>query len=286
LSKHTAIVVGGGAMGVGIAHALASAEYEVEVVEPNSQRRDALWPVIEGVLASGLERGVLTAADREAVLGRITLVPSLNETTQGVAVLVEAVPESLPLKQSVLREAQSRGPALLATNTSSMSIDSLAQGLNDPSALIGMHFFNPVWASRLIEIVVGERTAPETVVATERLALALGKEAIVVRDRPGFATSRLGVLLGLEAIRMVEEGVASPEAIDRAMELGYRHPMGPLRLTDLVGLDVRLAIAENLALTYGDRFEPPRLMRDMVNQGLLGRKSGRGFYEWAEGLAG
>jgi 3-hydroxybutyryl-CoA dehydrogenase len=196
--------------------------------------------------------------------------------------VVEAVPEDAGLKVRVLAAAEAAvgEHAVLASNTSSLSIAGLADGLARPERLVGMHFFNPVPASDLVEVVVGPRTAG----AVRDLAVgwvgALGKTEVVVRDSPGFATSRLGVLLGLEAIRMLEEGVADAASIDRAMELGYRHPMGPLRSTDLVGLDVRLAIAEHLRRELGDRFAPPRLLRDKVARGELGRKTGQGFYAW------
>jgi 3-hydroxybutyryl-CoA dehydrogenase len=169
---------------------------------------------------------------------------------------------------------------VLASNTSSLSIDSLANTLTMPARFVGMHFFNPVAAMRLVEVVRGEQTSDETVGEALEAVGRIGKEPVVVRDAPGFASTRLGLALGLEAIRMVEQGVAEPAAIDRAMELGYRHPIGPLRLSDVVGLDVRLAIAEHLATVLGDQFAPPKLLRQMVSQGRLGKKSGRGFYDW------
>jgi 3-hydroxybutyryl-CoA dehydrogenase len=192
------------------------------------------------------------------------------------------VPERADLKVAVLAAAESAlGPdAVLATNTSSLSVTELAAALRRPARFLGLHFFNPVPASRLVEVVVAPETAPEVVATARTWVRALGKTDVVVRDSPGFASSRLGVLLGLEAIRMLEEGVADAEAIDTAMELGYRHPMGPLRSTDLVGLDVRLAIAEYLASTLGDRFTPPQLLRDKVAAGELGRKTGRGFHTY------
>jgi 3-hydroxybutyryl-CoA dehydrogenase len=196
--------------------------------------------------------------------------------------VVEAVPEDAGLKVRVLAAAEAAvgDHAVLASNTSSLSIAGLAEGLRRPSRQIGMHFFNPVPASELVEIVVGPQTADVVRDAARSWVGALGKTEILVRDSPGFATSRLGVLLGLEAIRMLEEGVADAASIDRAMELGYRHPMGPLRSTDLVGLDVRLAIAEHLHRELGDRFAPPELLRDKVSRGELGRKTGQGFFSW------
>ena len=197
---------------------------------------------------------------------------------------MEAVPERLEQKRAVLRDAAALHPALLGSNTSSIAIGELAAGLDAPERFLGLHFFNPVWAMALLEIVVGPATAEETTAAAVALAGRLGKDPVVVRDLPGFATSRLGVTLGLEAIRMVADGVASPADIDKAMVLGYRHPIGPLELTDLVGLDVRLDIARTLQAAYGDRFAPPPLLVEMVADGRLGKKSGQGFYQWKAGV--
>lgn len=197
---------------------------------------------------------------------------------------MEAVPERLEEKRAVLRDAAALNPALLGSNTSSIAIGELAAGLDAPERFLGLHFFNPVWAMALLEIVVGPATAEETTAAAVALAGRLGKDPVVVRDLPGFATSRLGVTLGLEAIRMVADGVASPADIDKAMVLGYRHPIGPLELTDLVGLDVRLDIARTLQAAYGDRFAPPPLLVEMVADGRLGKKSGQGFYQWKAGV--
>jgi 3-hydroxybutyryl-CoA dehydrogenase len=202
----------------------------------------------------------------------------------GSDLIIEAVPESFELKEELFAQADLFcGPeTILASNTSSLSISKLAGTVERRDRFIGMHFFNPPHVMKLIEIVRGERTSDETVEQVREISEAMGKTAIVVRDTPGFATSRLGVAIGLEAMRMLEEGVASAEDIDRAMELGYNHPMGPLRLTDLVGLDVRLGIAEYLAATLGPRFEPPQLLRDLVAQGKLGKKTGEGFYRWTQ----
>jgi 3-hydroxybutyryl-CoA dehydrogenase len=199
-----------------------------------------------------------------------------------VELVVEAIPEIPAAKRDLLAAAEKVTPpgVLLASNTSSLSIADLAGALERPERFLGMHFFNPVPLSALVELVVGPGTAPEAVDDARRWVARLDKESIEVRDSPGFATSRLGVCLGLEAIRMLEEGVASAADIDQGMVLGYRHPMGPLRLTDLVGLDVRLAVAEHLAATLGPRFEPPALLREKVAAGELGKKTGRGFYDW------
>jgi 3-hydroxybutyryl-CoA dehydrogenase len=197
--------------------------------------------------------------------------------------VIEAIPEDIDLKRDLFRSLDGACPpaAVLATNTSSLSISRIAEATGRPAAVVGMHFFNPVPAMPLVEIVRGDRTAPETVAAVRQVAGRMGKETILVRDSPGFATSRLGLILGLEAMRMLEEEVASAEDIDRAMQLGYNHPMGPLRLTDLVGLDIRLAIAEHLSRELGaERFAPPQILRRLVAEGKLGKKSGEGFYRW------
>jgi 3-hydroxybutyryl-CoA dehydrogenase len=268
-------------MGGGIAHVLAVAGHRVTVVEPGEAARTAARERI----ATSLERAVERADDPESVRGaieRVRLVDSVGEIDPASELVVEAVPELAELKAEVLTGAEKvvGADCLLASNTSSLSIAALAASLSAPGRFVGMHFFNPVPVSSLVEIVTGPDTAESTVARAVEWVAALGKKEIVVRDSPGFATSRLGVLLGLEAIRMLEEGVADAAAIDRAMELGYRHPMGPLRSTDLIGLDVRLLIAEYLQSTLGDRFAPPQLLRDKVANGELGRKSGRGFYDW------
>ncbi|MFJ9588023.1 3-hydroxyacyl-CoA dehydrogenase family protein [Streptomyces acidicola] len=274
-------VIGGGRMGAGIAQSFAVAGASVTVVESGAEAAAAALDRI----ATGLKR----AADRdrlseptEQVLARVSTVWSVDGLPAHADLVVEAAPEDAALKARLLAAAEQAvsEKTVLASNTSSLSVTELACVLTRPGRFLGMHFFNPVPASELVEIVV----APQTDTGTVRAALdwthGLGKKDVVVKDSPGFASSRLGVALGLEAIRMVEEGVAEPEAIDDAMRLGYKHPMGPLRLTDLVGLDVRLAIAEHLHATLGERFAPPRLLREKVARGELGRKTGRGFYTW------
>ncbi len=261
-------VVGGGTMGAGIAGVLATAGATVELVEPD-----------DGQAGRALAR--IKRHDRESA-GRVRRLRVVAELADALDAVVEAVPEDRALKARVLRQVEGLAPRLLATNTSSIPIGDLAAGLEQPSGLVGLHFFNPVWVMPLIEVVRGERTDPAVVDRALTLVEDLGKEAVLVRDRPGFATSRLGVLLGLEAMRMLEDGVASAEDIDRAMVLGYRHPMGPLRLTDLVGLDTRLQIARVLQAAYGDRFAPPQVLVDKVARGELGRKTGQGFFSWPD----
>ncbi|MEW2385857.1 3-hydroxyacyl-CoA dehydrogenase family protein [Micromonospora sp. NPDC047707] len=277
------VVVGAGTMGLGIAYVAAGAGYSVELVEVDRARGEAAVARLGELWDRAVGRGRLTAEQAATNGSRMTLRGALAEVAEGPDVVVEAVPERTDLKRTVLRDAEALRPALLGSNTSSISIAELADGLASPDRFLGLHFFNPVWAMALLEVVVGPATAPETTDAAVALAGRLGKDPVVVRDMPGFATSRLGVTLGLEAIRMVADGVASPADIDKAMVLGYRHPVGPLELTDLVGLDVRLDIARTLQAAYGDRFAPPPLLVEMVAAGRLGRKSGQGFYRWENG---
>ncbi|NJP34223.1 3-hydroxyacyl-CoA dehydrogenase family protein [Micromonospora thermarum] len=278
------VVVGAGTMGLGIAYVAAGAGYAVELVEVDRARGEAAVARLGELWDRAVGRGKLTAEQAATNRSRMTLRGALAEVAEGPDVVVEAVPERTDLKRTVLREAEALRPALLGSNTSSISIAELADGLARPDRFLGLHFFNPVWAMALLEVVVGPATAPETTDAAVALAGRLGKDPVVVRDMPGFATSRLGVTLGLEAIRMVADGVASPADVDKAMVLGYRHPVGPLELTDLVGLDVRLDIARTLQAAYGDRFAPPPLLVEMVAAGKLGKKSGQGFYRWENGV--
>lgn len=274
-------VLGGGRMGAGIAHAFLISGSNVTVVEANPQAAASAKERIESDLAKSLERGKIDGnLDKWAE----NLSVSLNHSDFSECELViEAVPEIWDLKVSSLQqvEANLSESAWLATNTSSLSVDGLAAELKHPERLCGLHFFNPVPASKLVEIVIGQQTSDELQKLTLEWVAGIGKTPVTVNDAPGFASSRLGVALGLEAIRMVEEGVASAEDIDNAMVLGYKHPMGPLALTDIVGLDVRLGIAEYLESKLGPRFAPPQLMRDMVERGELGKKSGKGFYDYS-----
>ncbi|MBQ1036247.1 3-hydroxyacyl-CoA dehydrogenase family protein [Micromonospora zamorensis] len=278
------VVVGAGTMGLGIAYVAAGAGHAVELVEVDPERGASALNRLADLWERAVQRGKLSADEAAANRQRVTLRPTLADVAPAPEVIVEAVPERLDLKRAVLRDAAALNPALLGSNTSSIAIGELAAGLDAPERFLGLHFFNPVWAMALLEIVVGPATAEETTAAAVALAGRLGKDPVVVRDLPGFATSRLGVTLGLEAIRMVADGVASPADIDKAMVLGYRHPIGPLELTDLVGLDVRLDIARTLQAAYGDRFAPPPLLVEMVADGRLGKKSGQGFYQWKAGV--
>ena len=275
-------VMGGGRMGGGIAHAFLLAGAYVVVVERDVASAEAARARIEASIDASVARGF----DGDAALLKQALTVATDVGAFGACQLVvEAVPEILDLKLETLRAIERQLPdfATLASNTSSIPLAQLAEVLDRPSQFIGLHFFNPVPASTLIEIVVHEEASDALAEKARGWVRALGKTPITVSDSPGFASSRLGVAIALEAIRMVEEGVASPADIDLAMELGYKHPSGPLKTTDIVGLDVRLGIAEQLERDLGPRFAPPQLLRDMVAEGKLGRKSGKGFYDWNNG---
>ena len=272
-------VLGGGRMGAGIAHAFVLAGSQVVVVERDEEAAAAARERVTASLRKSVERGWAEPLDE--LEGRVSVALDVD-AFESSGLVIEAVPEDEGLKADALARVESvlDGRAALASNTSSISIDRLAASLTRPERFLGLHFFNPVPASALVEIVLGEATQPALANDARAWVEAIGKTPVTVHDAPGFASSRLGVALGLEAIRMVEEGVASPGDIDAAMELGYKHPVGPLRTTDIVGLDVRLGIAEQLHRDLGPRFEPPQLLRDMVADGRLGKKSGRGFYTW------
>ncbi|MBQ9916280.1 MAG: 3-hydroxyacyl-CoA dehydrogenase family protein [Microbacterium sp.] len=275
-------VLGGGRMGAGIAHAFLLAGSRVDVVERDSASAGAAADRIRRSVVRSVERGATSRSAAE-VDAALTVGTDLD-VFAAAELVIEAVPEDRALKEDALARIERTLPAAsaLASNTSSISIDALGAALRRPDRLLGLHFFNPVPTSALVEVVLGSATAPALADAARGWVAAIDKTAVTVRDSPGFASSRLGVMLGLEAIRMLEEGVASAADIDTAMELGYRHPMGPLRTTDIVGLDVRLGIAEELEAAFGERFAPPALLRRLVAEGHLGRKSGSGFYEWSE----
>ncbi|MCG6956392.1 MAG: 3-hydroxyacyl-CoA dehydrogenase family protein [Gemmatimonadetes bacterium] len=276
-------VLGAGTMGHGIAQVCAGIGCSVALYDIDEAAVRKGLERIRANLDKGVELGKVAADERDAVLERIVTTSSVADAVTGADLVVEAAPESFELKETIFGEADAGAPdhAILATNTSSLSIEKIARAVSDPARFIGLHFFNPVHIMKLVEVVWGPDTSDATRLAAVAFVRRLGKEPVVVKDSPGFASSRLGIVLGMEAIRMVEEGVAAPEDIDRAMELGYRHPMGPLKLTDLVGLDVRLGIAEYLHNTLAsEAFRPPELLRRMVAAGKLGKKSGQGFYDW------
>jgi len=278
----TIAVIGAGTMGHGIAQVSAASGFRVVLYDVD---RDSLARGICGIeknLAKGIQLGKLTEPDSERTLQQIHGTTTLEDCAEADLV-IEAAPENLTLKQEILRklELAPDQPFIFASNTSSLSITEIARASTRPDKVIGMHFFNPVHLMKLVEIVVGKETSNETVETISEVGRRLRKEPIVVKDVPGFASSRLGVALGLEAMRMLEQGVASAQDIDTAMELGYNHPMGPLKLTDLVGLDVRLNIAEYLHRELGsETFRPPEVLRRLVSEGKLGKKTGSGFYDW------
>lgn len=273
-------VLGGGRMGAGIAHALLTSGSTVVVVERDEASAQAAYERVAESVDKSIARGVVGESKVE-LMERFS-VSTDYEQFATAQLVIEAVPEIWDLKVSSLQAVEQvlDAEAVLASNTSSLSVSGLAKELARPGKFLGLHFFNPVPTSTLIEVVIGEQTDKNLVDASRSWVQALGKTAVVVNDAPGFASSRLGVAIALEAMRMVEEGVASAEDIDNAMVLGYKHPTGPLKTTDIVGLDVRLGIAEYLHETLGGRFAPPQILRDMVAEGKLGRKSGQGFYSW------
>jgi 3-hydroxybutyryl-CoA dehydrogenase len=279
-----AVVLGTGTMGQGIAQVCAAAGLEVRLLDADPARVASAIGGIGKALGRSVEKGKLTEEARAAVLTRLHAADDVERVCADADLVIEAVPESMELKVSLLSRVVASAPrtAMIASNTSSLSITELGSRIAAPARTVGLHFFNPPPVMELLEVVRGLGTSPETIDAAVALARRLGKTPIVVHDAPGFATSRLGVCLGAEAIRMLESGVASIEDIDRAMELGYRHPMGPLKLTDLVGLDVRLSILDHLHRELGEQFRAPALLRQMVRAGRIGKKAGLGFYRWTD----
>ncbi len=280
--NHTVLIVGGGTMGRGMAGLCALRGFDTAIFEQDRETRVRLSDSIESAWRRAATRGKLSAEEIETAGGRLRILERLEEES-GARLVIEAVPEVLALKKEVFESLDRLCPpeAVLASNTSSLSIAELARATRRPDRVVGIHFFNPVAAMPLVEVVRGPETSRETEEKAVAFARQLGKQTIRVADSPGFATSRLGLALGLEAMRMVEEGVASPGDLDRAMELGYGHRMGPLKTSDLVGLDVRLSVAETLASRLSEeRFRPPEILRKLVADGRTGKKSGRGFFQW------
>jgi 3-hydroxybutyryl-CoA dehydrogenase len=278
-------VLGAGTMGRGIAQVAARAGHDVTVRDVDRALVDEGIAGVRETLQEGVERGKVTEAERDATLDRIDGTTGLADAVADADLVVEAVPEDLDLKREVFEEVEAAAPAdaVLATNTSSIPVTGIANVLDRPGRAVGLHFFNPVHLMGLVEVVVGERTSESTRAFAESFVEDVDRTAVVVRDSPGFASSRLGVALGAEAMRMVEEDVADPRDVDAAMELGYNHPMGPLELTDVVGLDVRLDVLEHLREELGERFRPPQVLKRKVRAGKLGRKAGEGFYLWEDG---
>lgn len=276
-------VIGAGTMGHGIAQVAAASGYSVTVQDSFPGALDKGRAAIEKNLDVGIQKGKVTPEEKAKALGNLRFLPSLEEAAGSADLVLEAIIEDLEKKKELFTRVDKAAPAgaILATNTSSLPVGQIASAVRDPARVVGMHFFNPVHLMKLLEIVLHERTGEAARATALEVGRRMGKTAILVKDSPGFASSRLGVVLGLEAMRMVEQGVASAEDIDKAMELGYGHPMGPLRLTDLVGLDVRLAIAEHLHRELkSDQYRPPEILKRKVAAGELGKKSGKGFHVW------
>ena len=276
-------VVGAGTMGHGIAQVAALAGYEIALTDSQPAALPAAIDRIEHNLEAGVKRGKVAREDAAAALSRIHADQGLATAIQDAGMVIEAIVEDLDAKRALFgRLDELCAPeATLATNTSSLSVARIAEAVTVPGRVVGMHFFNPVHIMKLVEVVRHDAADSRHVERVIEAARAMGKQPIVVEDSPGFASSRLGVVLGLEAMRMVEQGVASVEDIDKAMELGYGHPMGPLKVTDLVGLDVRLAIARYLHRELADpHYAPPAILERKVADGELGKKTGKGFYEW------
>lgn len=280
---HVVAVLGAGTMGHGIAQVCAQAGFETRLADVDVPVAAAGRAKVEQTLARLVGKGKLSADAAAATLGRLLAVDA-DAACAGATIVVEAAPEKMELKVDLLSRAARHADAraLFASNTSSLSITELGRRVGAPERTIGAHFFNPPPVMELLELVRGVGTSDETIDRALAFAAAIGKTPIVIRDFPGFATSRLGVCIGAEAIRMLEQGVGKVADIDRAMELGYRHPMGPLKLGDLVGLDVRLAILEHLHEELGEVFRPPALLRQLVRAGRLGKKTGHGFYRWTD----
>ena len=276
-------VIGAGTMGLGIAELALTSGCEVALFDAQPTALARALERIEANLARSVDKQRLSASDRDAALARLHIKEALADAVSTAELVIEAAPESLDLKRELFADIARAAPvhALLASNTSGLSISDIASAAAGPERVVGLHFFNPPQVNKLLEIVRGRLTSDDTIARAHEWGTRLSRDMIVVSDSPGFASSRLGVVLALEAIRMLDAGVASAEDIDRAMESGYRHHMGPLRTTDLVGLDVRLAIAQSLhARLGGAQYEPPALLVRMVQEGKLGKKSGHGFYRW------
>ena len=279
----TIAVVGAGTMGHGIAQVAALAGFETALTDARGEALEPALGRIRKNLDGGVQRGKLDNEEADAAFGRLRIEGRLDAAVRNADLVVEAIVEDVEIKRRLFAELDEYAPgsAILATNTSSLSVSDIASSTERPARVLGMHFFNPVHIMKLVELVRHDRTDADVLESVRVVAVAMKKDPIIVRDSPGFASSRLGVVLGLEAMRMVEQEVATPEDIDKALELGYGHPMGPLKVSDLVGLDVRLAIARYLHKELHDaQYAPPAILEAKVGAGELGKKTGKGFYEW------
>jgi 3-hydroxybutyryl-CoA dehydrogenase len=275
-------VLGAGTMGHGIAHASTAAGFTTRLYDVSDAQLVKARDVVEGIVRKGVELGKVTAADAEAMLARLTTTTEVEAAVSGADLVIEAAPEKMDLKLALLGDVEAHAPAhaVIASNTSALSITEMAAVLKTPGRAGGMHFFNPVHKMKLVEVIRALETAPETVQVMEDVARQMGKETVLIRESPGFITSRINVLIGNEAFYMLQEGVASARDIDKALKLGLNHPMGPFELVDLVGLDTRLSILQYLHRALGEKFRPCPLLEQHVKAGRLGRKVGRGVYEY------
>jgi 3-hydroxybutyryl-CoA dehydrogenase len=275
-------VLGAGTMGHGIAHAALAGGFTTRMYDVSEATVEKGRAAIEAIVRKGVELGKLSAGDAEGMLGRLTATASLSEALQDASFVIEAAPERIDLKLALFRDIERLAPAsaVIASNTSALSITEMAGSLENPSRVAGMHFFNPVHKMKLIEIVRALETSPAALEAVEAVARAMGKETVLVRESPGFITTRVNASIGNEAFYMLMEGVASARDIDKALKLGLNHPMGPFELVDLVGLDTRLSILEYLHRSLGEKYRPCPLLAQYVKAGRLGRKAGRGVYDY------
>ncbi len=275
-------VLGAGTMGHGIAHAAIAGGYETRMYDVSKAAVEKGRAAIEQIGRKGVELGKISAADSDAMLGRLLATSSLERALDGADFVIEAAPEQIDLKLQLFADIQRFAPpaAVVSTNTSALSVTEMAGSLENPRRVAGMHFFNPVHKMKLVEIVQALESAPETLQAVEQVARTMGKETVLVRESPGFITTRVNATIGNEAFYMLMEGVASARDIDKALKLGLNHPMGPFELVDLVGLDTRLSILEYLHRSMGEKYRPCPLLAQYVKAGRLGRKVGRGVYEY------
>jgi 3-hydroxybutyryl-CoA dehydrogenase len=275
-------VLGAGTMGHGIAHAAIAAGYDTRLYDVASAALDKGRAAIDAVISKGVELGKVSAGNAEVMRARLATTTDLGSAMDGADFVIEAAPERIDVKLALMMDIDRLAPphAVIATNTSALSITEMAGSIGRPSRVAGMHFFNPVHKMKLIEIVQALESAPETLQAIEEVARTMGKETVLVRESPGFITTRVNASIGNEAFYMLMEGVASARDIDKALKLGLNHPMGPFELGDLVGLDTRLSILEYLHRSMGEKYRPCPLLVQYVKAGRLGRKVGRGVYEY------